>query len=364
MKKILLYSFLAIVLLSVVGFAYAYHKLKQNIKIPPLTEVTSIADIVQPYIDNEMTKGLSIGTYRDGKIEFYNYGICSEENQVKPTENSVYEIGSITKTFTAAVLADMVAEGKVNYTDPISKFLPDSVCNWSNDKSITLEELSTHTSGLPRVPKNLTENFLSDIDNPYQNYSFEKMYTFLKTYTPKPKTNREVAYSNLGTGLLGHILAIIDEQSYEAMMKNRVFEPLNMNNSTITVEKGQLIQGHDGLGYPVSQWNFQALAGAGAIRSSTADMMKYLVANILEQQPYSETHLPRKEMSEFQKTGLAWVIQKNKNLDFIWHNGGTGGYRTFMGFSKNENVGVVVLANSVQGVDAVGIRTLQFLAKS
>jgi len=364
MKKVLLYSFVAILLLAIAGFGYAYTVLKQNIEIPPLTAITSIADIAQPYIDNEMTKGLSIGTYKNGNIEFLNFGICSEENQVAPTENSIYEIGSITKTFTGAVLADMVAEGKVNVDDPISKFLPDSVCNWSMEKAITLEELSTHTSGLPRLPDNLTKNFLADIDNPYRNYGTEGLYAFLKTYAPQSKETRKTEYSNLGVGLLGHILAKVDDKSYETMLANRIFKPLSMTNSTITLTEGQLIQGHDGLGYPVSQWDFQALAGAGAIRSSTTDMMKYLTVNISEDKPYVDTQFPRKDMSDFQKIGLGWISQKNGDLAFTWHNGGTGGFSTFMGFSKEEQVGVIVLANSVQSVDDVGVRILEFLAKS
>lgn len=366
MKKILLYSFLAVVLLAVAGFAYAYTKLKQNIKIPPLTEVTTIADIAQPYIDNEMTKGLSIGIYKDGKIEFYNYGICSDKNPVTPTEKSIYEIGSITKTFTAAVLAEMVSEEKVNYDDPISKFLPDSVCNWSSEKAITLEELSTHSSGLPRLPDNLTENFLADLDNPYQNYSTEKMYAFLKEYPSKLKEERVSEYSNLGVGLLGHILAKVDGKSYEAMITDRIFTPLNMNNSTITISKEQLTQGHDALGYPTSQWDFQAIAGAGAIRSNTADMMKYLVANFEQKAPYATTQKLRKELNGVQKIGLGWIQQEEfgSGKQLMFHGGGTGGFISFIGLFKEDNVGVIVLSNASQNVEDIGIRLLQFLAKS
>jgi len=363
MKKILLYSFLAIVFLVVVGFAYAYKQLKQNIQIPPLTEITAIQDIVKPYVDNEMTKGLSIGIYKDGVVEFYNYGICSDKNPIVPTENTIYEIGSITKTFTGAVLAEMVVEGKVNYNDPISQYLPKDVCNWSSERAITLEELSTHSSGLPRLPDNLTKNFLADLDNPYKNYSTEDMYAFLKGYSPKLKTERKSEYSNFGVGLLGHILAKVDGKSYEAMITDRIFKPLAMNNSRITVTDGELVQGHDALGYPTPQWDFQAIAGAGAIRSSTADMMNYLVANISEIEPYNLTHEPKKDLSSFQKIGLAWISQTNDGLDITWHNGGTGGFKTFTGFSKEQKVGVIVMANSVQSVDEIGIRILQFLVR-
>lgn len=364
MKKILLCSFLALLLLMVAGFAYAYSKIKQNIKIPPLTEVSKIDDIVQPYIDNEMTKGLSIGTFDNGKIEFYNFGICSDANPMLPTENSIYEIGSITKTFTGAVLAEMVAEGKINYMDPISKFLPDSVCNWSSEKAITLEELATHNSGLPRLPSNLMKQMIFNMDNPYKDYKVADMYDFIKGYSPKAKSDRVVEYSNLGVGLLGHILAQVDGVSYEVMVRNRIFQPLQMDDSLIEIAEGKMIQGHGGMGKPTPKWDLPTLAGAGAIRSNTTDMMKYLVANISEEKPFAETHRPRKDMSDFQKIGLAWISQKNGDLAFTWHNGGTGGFMTFTGFSKEKQVGVIVLANSVQGVDAIGIRILELLAKS
>lgn len=363
MKKILLYIFLAVLFFAIAGFAYAYKQLKQNIQIPPLSEITTIDDIVQPYIANKMTKGLSIGIYKNGEINFYNYGICSDENPVLPNQQTVYEIGSITKTFTGAVLAEMVTEGKVNYDDPIAKFLPDSICNWPSEKAITLEELSTHSSGLPRLPDNLTKHFFADIDNPYKNYSAEDLYTFLKTYSATSKAKRKIEYSNLGVGILGHILAMVDGKSYEKMVADRIFSPLEMDNSSIEISEGQLVQGHDALGYPTSQWDFQAIAGAGAIRSSTADMMKYLEANISAQKPYVATHHPRKDMSNFQKIGLGWISQKNGDLAFTWHNGGTGGFTTFMGFSKEQKIGVIVMANSTQSVDAIGVRTLQFLAK-
>lgn len=363
MKKIILWSILGIILIAIVGFTYVYKKIVQNIPVPPLTEVSSVADIVQPYMDNKMTKGLSIGTIKNGKIEFYNFGVCSDKKPEKPTEKSIYEIGSITKTFTGTVLADMVAEGKLSFDDPIAKFLPADVCNWSTEKAITLEELSTHTSGLPRLPNNLTKNFFADMDNPYKNYAAEDLYEFLRQYEPKEKSARKSEYSNLGVGLLGHILATIDGKSYEEILQTRIFQPLEMENTTIEIAEGQLIQGHDAIGEPTSQWDFQAIAGAGAIRSSTEDMLKYLMANLSEKEPYLTAHTPRTNMSDFQKIGLGWISQKNGDLAFTWHNGGTGGFTSFTGFSKDNNIGVIVLANSVQGVDKIGVRVLEFLAQ-
>jgi len=363
MKKILFYI---VVLFGVLGAYGAFSVLKnrpQKIPIPPIVEINSIVDIIQPYIENDKTKGVSIGTYKNGEIEFYNFGIVADASKVTPSEKSIYEIGSITKTFTAVVLAQMVEEGKVNYDDRVAKYLPKEVVNWSAEVSITLEDLATHSSGLPRMPSNFLKRAIFSPSNPYKNYTVEDMYDFLKDFEPSPKSERKPDYSNLGMGLLGHILAEVDELSYEAMVRKRIFEPLQMDDSLIEIAEEQLIQGHDGSGSPTSQWDLPTFAGAGAIRSNTTDMMKYLVANINGEAPFVSTHAPKKEMSSFRKIGLAWINQKKGKLTFTWHNGGTGGFRTFTGFSKEEKVGVIVMANSIQSVDAIGIRILQFLAK-
>jgi len=255
-------------------------------------------------------------------------------------------------------------EGKVDYTHPIAKYLPKEVVTWSPEVGITLEDLATHNSSLPRMPSNFIKRAIFDMSNPYKNYTVDDMYDFLKDFEPSPKSDRKTHYSNLGMGLLGHILANVDGLSYESMVDKRIFQPLKMEDSMIEIAEGQLIQGHDGSGYPTSQWDLPTFAGAGAIRSTTTDMMKYLVANINEVPPYHLTHTPKKDYSSSRKIGLAWISQKKGDLAYTWHNGGTGGFRTFTGFSKNKKVGVIVMANSSQSVDAIGIRILQLLAKS
>ena len=336
MKKVLFFISIPFLILGIISATYMVRNWTPAINIPAISEVTSLDDIITTYIENAKTKGLSIGTYQNGNVAFYNFGICSDENPVAPTEQSIYEIGSITKTFTTAVLAQMVAEGKVQYDDPVAKYLPEEVVNWSSDVEITLEELATHSSSLPRMPSNFLKRAMFSPGNPYKDYTVEDMYDFLKEFEPKAKTERKSDYSNLGMGLLGHILAMVEEVTYEAMVQKRIFQPLGMDASVIEITEGQMIQGHDGSGSPTSQWDLPTLAGAGAIRSNTIDMMKYLEANITEQHPYVLTHAPKKELSDFQKIGLAWISQNNDGQAFHWHNGGTGGFRTFTGFSKEE----------------------------
>jgi len=370
MKKAILIS-IACIIVATVYFGYQFFvglsamAGAKDIKTPSIENINTIDDIVQPYMDHKATKGLSIGVYDNGNITYYNYGICSDENPVPPNNQSVYEIGSITKTFTTAALVQMIEEGKVQYNDPVSKYLPQELVNWPDSVNITLEELATHRSGLPRLPANSLKRTLLNWDNPYKYYSEEDLHDFLKSYSPKPKGKRKVVYSNLGMGLLGYILAQINDQSYKELIETNLTKPLGMNNTYASFKDNTQITGHKGNGKPTSAWEFQTFKGAGSIRSSTADMMKYIIANLQSQFPYGETHNPRADFGKKYKIGLGWltIFPKDTNLELLFHNGGTGGFRTAILFSKEKQMGVIVLANSIQSVDAIGFRIIELLEK-
>jgi CubicO group peptidase (beta-lactamase class C family) len=328
--------------------------------------VFSVDTMVAPFIASPLTKGLSIATFQNGTTQFFNYGKISDADQEAPTENTIYEIGSITKTFTATVLAQMVAEGKVSLADPISKYLPKDLVSWPADNPITLLDLATHKSGLPRIPENMTASYFKNIQNPYLHYSVEELYEFLKKYKPIPIASRKVSYSNLGMGLLGHILTLIEqEKTFEDLVRKRIFAPLKMSNSFIEDKEGRLIQGHDDKGKVTSQWDLPTLAGAGAIRSNTADMVRYGVAQMHEDLYSKGAHEPREDYDDKQKIGLAWMLTHDPVGDFeiVWHTGGTGGFRSFLGFSKEKEILVVILNNSTQSVDFLGVEILRGLAK-
>jgi CubicO group peptidase (beta-lactamase class C family) len=195
--------------------------------------------------------------------------------------NSVFEIGSISKVFTATVLAELVREGRVSLDDPAQKYLPDSVhLPTRNGKQITLGNLSSQNSGLPRMPDNFHP---ADPMNPYADYTVQQMYDFLNGYQLTRDPGEEFEYSNLGVGLLGHILARIVGQSYERMERERVWQPLGMTHTAITFTpwmKAHLALGHSASGEVVPNWDLPTLAGAGAIRSTTNDMLKFASANL------------------------------------------------------------------------------------
>ncbi|HUC39783.1 MAG TPA: serine hydrolase [Gemmatimonadales bacterium] len=276
----------------------------------------------------------------------------------------VFEIGSITKTFTATILADMVARGEVRLDDPVSKFLPSSAhIPARGGKQITLLDLATQSSGLPRMPSNMTPR---DPSNPYADYTVDQMYTFLAGYELPRDIGATYEYSNLGVGLLGHALALKAGMSYEQLVTRRILAPLGMRESAITFTpamKAKLAPGHDADGKVVPNWDLPTLAGAGALRSTTRDMLTYLAANLDTTtalgRAMRDAHTPRREAGNpSMRIGLAWHILSRPAGSIVWHNGGTGGYRTFTGFDPVRRVGVVVLSNLNAGVDDIGFHLL------
>ncbi|HLF63895.1 MAG TPA: serine hydrolase [Saprospiraceae bacterium] len=322
------------------------------------------ADVVsniQQRIDQGINPAIAIGIFDADGEHYYNFGLTKTGGR-PVDEHSIFEIGSITKTFTAILLADMVEKGKLNLDDPISKFLPATVTvPYRADAQITLGHLSDHTSSLPRMPDNMTP---ADPLNPYADYTVEQMYAFLSSYTLTRDIGSEYEYSNFAQGLLGHILSLQAGMSYEDLMLATIASPLKMSETGITLSdnmRKHLATPHS-QGIEVSNWDLPTLAGAGAIRSSTSDMLKYLAANLglTENRltnPMQVTHQSRHDKGGM-RVGLAWHIRDGAEGDVIWHNGGTGGYRAFAGFVNETGRGVVLFTNSDIGVDDIGFHLL------
>jgi D-alanyl-D-alanine-carboxypeptidase/D-alanyl-D-alanine-endopeptidase len=277
--------------------------------------------------------------------------------------DTVFEIGSDTKVFTSLLLADMVRRGEVALDDPVAKYLPSTVTiPQRNGRVITLVDLATHTSGLPRMPSNLRPK---DPANPYADYSVDQLYQFLSTYQLTRDIGSQYEYSNLGGGLLGHVLARRAGMDYEALVHARITDPLGMANTRITLTpdmKTRLAAGHNGAMETVPNWDLPTLAGAGALRSTANDLLTFLAANLgYGQSPLAPAmaamlRVRRPTGQPGLDVALAWHIFTANGKEIVWHNGGTGGYRSFMGFDPKTRVGVVVLSNAetTAGVDDIG----------
>jgi CubicO group peptidase (beta-lactamase class C family) len=255
----------------------------------------------------------------------------------------------------------MARRGEVALTDPVSRYLPTGVTMpGRNGREITLADLSTHSSGLPRMPSNFKPK---DSANPYVDYSVQQLYDFLSGHRLARDVGSQYEYSNLGAGLLGHVLSRRAGMSYEALLRSRILDPLGMSDTRISLTpemKARLAVGHKetprttdnpfGL-TPVPNWDIPTLAGAGALRSTANDMLTFLAANL----GYVKTPLASamadqiatrrpSDGSDFE-VGYGWRIQTKYESTIVWHGGATGGYRCYIGFDPKARAGVIVLSN-------------------
>jgi CubicO group peptidase (beta-lactamase class C family) len=307
--------------------------------------------------------GIAVGVIEPAGRRVVVCGNLAEGDSHAVDGDTIFEIGSVTKVFTSLLLADMVNHKEVALDDPAAKYLPEHVrMPERSGKAITLPHLSSHSSGLPSLPGNLNPK---DAANPYADYSVNDLYQFLSGYTLPRDPGSEVEYSNLGAGLLGHILACRAGTDYETLIRTRITEPLSMPDTAITLSsdmKQRMATGHNAMLAPVANWDFPTLAGAGALRSSANDILTFLEAFL----GYRESPLApaMKAMLELRrpvgKTGFEIGLGWNILGEIVWHDGGTGGFRSFIGYDQKARVGVVALSNSFtpSGVDDIAMRIL------
>src|SRR5690554_1015961 len=310
-------------------------------------------------VDNGVNTGIVVGIVTPKGTDYFSYGVKSLKTNELVDENSVFEIGSISKTFTGLLLADMVEKEELNLDDPIQSILPEGItAPTRNGESIKLYQLSNHTSSLPRMPSNI---IMENPANPYADYTEKQMYHFLNNYELTRDIGSELEYSNYAVGLLGYLLAAKHEITYEELLMQSITQPLGMDNSRINLTskmKENLAKGHNG-GIEVENWDLPTLAGAGGIRSTAVDMIKYISANLnLEKSSLSSAIQLTHQNVDNELVGLGWFIMEKEEDTIIWHGGLTGGYATFSGFIKDKNIGVVVLSNSVANIDDIGMHIL------
>jgi CubicO group peptidase (beta-lactamase class C family) len=280
--------------------------------------------------------------------------------------STVFEIGSITKVFTAAILEDMVEGGEVAFDDPVAGLLPDRVrVPAETDREITLLDLATHVSGLPRMPSNFLP---ADLENPYADYTVDQLYDFVSAYELERPIGSQWEYSNLGMGLLGNALCIKAGKAYEQLVRERVLDPLEMDDTGIHLAPpldAPSAQGHGLNGDPVGNWDIPTLSAAGALRSTMSDMLLFAAANLSAEGPPISLILQRTQVVRRQgvsgglSMALGWLVsQRFPDRPIVWHNGGTGGFHSFIGLDRTRQNAVVILTNGTQSIDDIGFHLL------
>lgn len=302
--------------------------------------------------------GVSIAVVDHGVRRFFNYGAAMQD--------SIYEIGSITKTFTGLILSQMAEQGKVKLDDPVRELLPPGTVQKPAGSEITLLDIATQHSGLPRMPDNFKP---ADVSNPYADYHAADMYAFLARHGVQRPDQATFLYSNYGFGLLGQALSVRGGEPYPQLLKDEVLDPLAMHDTAITLspeQQARFLPGHTGDHRPAHAWDLDAFAGAGAIRSTASDMLIYLEANLHpEQVKPAQASAPARTisaaivhdhelradsmggMNSSQKIALAWLY--NPATGDFWHNGATGGYSAYAFFNPKGDYAAVVLLNTTIG---------------
>lgn len=328
----------------------------------------SLVALISPLVGDGLAKGIVLGLLEpDGSTRIVFHGSPGEG--ARPLgAGSVFDVGSVSKVFTATVLADMVAKGEASLDDPVAMYLPQGLeLPSGGGEKITLLHLATHQSGLPRLPTNLVS---PDVD-----YTVDQLYEFLAEHELRREPGAEFEYSNLGFGLLGHALGLAAGGAYEDVLRRRVLEPLGMEMTGFPSRRdvgGWMVEGHDPGGNPVPRWYLpEPLRGGGGLNSSAEDMLAFLAANTGA--PSSGLELAMRDAQavridpyEDVKGGLAWQIRHVDGRRVLSHSGGSRGFRSFITFDAVSGAAVVLLSNSAAdntrlnqlGVDlVVGLRS-------
>jgi CubicO group peptidase (beta-lactamase class C family) len=319
--------------------------------------------ILQDRIDRaRQSVGIVASSFDSGRRQkIATYGRSGAPNDRPLDGDTVFEIGSITKVFTALLLTEMVTRGEVALDDPVSKYLPGDVkMPARNGKQITFLDLATYTSGLPRLPDGIP----SIGDNPYAAYTVEQLYAFLSNHALQFDPGTHYEYANLGFGLLGHVLALRANASYEDLVVSRVCAPLGLEDTRISLTasmRQRLAQGHLSNLNATPNWDLPVLAGAGALRSTANDLLKFMKATCMADagvplRPAIDLLLQtrRPTNNSNSKVGLGWFVLSGNDDEIVWKDGMTGGYASFAGFSTRLRSGAVVLSNTANSINDIG----------
>ncbi|MEN2412427.1 serine hydrolase domain-containing protein [Flavobacterium mesophilum] len=307
---------------------------------------------VQKYFKDPKAVALSIGIVLNGKNYFYNYGETEVENSTLPTKNTIYELGSITKTFTGIMLAQAVIDKKINLNDDIRKYLKGDYPNLEyNGKAITIQDLSNHTSRITRIFPNLWKRAEWDSLNPYKSYTKKLLFEGLHDFKMDTLPGVKYTYSNMGTGVLGIIIEDVYHDGYFNLASKYILKPLKMSNTTIDlskVAKSNIAMPHNKKREIIPLWDNAEIYAIGALRSNAVDMVKYISANNAEKMP----SIALSHKFTFKGTegdmGLNWFMHTtSEGIKIYEHGGGTGGSRSSLDCFPDLDSGFIILTNSL-----------------
>ena len=345
--------------------------------------------IIQKFSQKNKIAGISVGLINKTESNTFHVGEIKKASGIIPTEETLFEIGSMTKTFTAILAAQLQQEGILSLDEPITKYLPEFVNSEFDKKNITLFHLLTHTSGIIEfpyrvfIPQILSILIKGKSRIPQYSYNSQKFLDFVSKLKLKNSPGSTFSYSNSGVGLAGKIFERVTNSSYEELIQNRICDELDMKDTRINIletQKNRLATGYTPRNKEADYWVKPAIESAGSLYSTVSDMLKFLKANLglkksklseVMQYCYSTKIEPKIPFSMKFSTGifgiglstfrLGWFGYPKDNKILV-HSGGTEGFTSFMAINLEDQKGVVVLTNrGLRPVDKLGIELLKNL---
>ncbi|RZT00281.1 serine hydrolase domain-containing protein [Aquimarina brevivitae] len=344
------------IILVIALFIYAKN-ITTKVADPAVNHLQVTENINRPKIDSiykyskefPNNTQLAIAFINDEKVDYYGIKRKSDTLRTISNKDSVFQIGSITKVFNSTLLSDFIVNDQIDPTKPIQEYLDITLHQYQKDgASITLQNLSNHTAGLPRVPPGMMTSSLLDPDKVYENYTEEKLEAYLTTeMEPKTKPGSKMAYSNLGAGVLSYTLSKLSGKSFEQLLQERIFSKYQMSHSSSRREMVDdiTVKGLNNQGTPTPSWKFSSMHGLGAMYSNVEDLSKFMKANFAKDSVLSLQRKPTFSISDKRSIALGWMISKRECANWFWHNGGTQGYSSCLVIDPTNKTGVVILSN-------------------
>ncbi|TDQ77236.1 serine hydrolase domain-containing protein [Sphingobacterium yanglingense] len=325
-----------------------------------------IDSLALTYIQQKNAQALAIGLIHKGKTNTFYYGETIKGDTLSlPKENTLFELGSITKVFTATLLADLVERKVITLDDSISKYLPDSLAQNQYLQKITFKDLANHTSGLPRIPSNLDKVPKFVATAPYAQYGRKELFSYLKNIELKDVPGNNFEYSNTGFALLGELISSISKKTYSQCITEVITSPLGLLNTVekINYKTQSIPKVYSLTGTEVPLWQWQAFAGAGGLKSTITDMMKFVQAQFKMPENRLEHAMALTKQFTYYlppstDIGLAWHMNMLEDVVQYWHNGATGGSSAFLALVPDSKSAIIVLSNSAISVDEISTQII------
>ncbi|MEM9820648.1 MAG: serine hydrolase domain-containing protein [Bacteroidota bacterium] len=322
-------------------------------------------------IDRKKIPGFVIAIQLGDSTYIWGNGQKNWNNELPPDENTVFEIGGLTKVFTASLVQLLVEEKRLHYDSTVNSYLPECYQN-PKAEHLKLKDLVQHSSGIPRMPLEfgLKEK---EANNPYAYYTEKDLMEFYKDFYLSPEDSGAYLYSHVNYALLEYIIEQQSQKSFESLLNSKLFQPLGMSSTWIenTPEESStnIAEGHSLSGQPTPMWTFQSFRASEGIKSNAVDLIQFMRSNLGHQpehlaKSFAQNHSPVIDTKMRYKTFGAngWHVMKIKKYhDVIVHAGSTDGYRAFMGFVKEADNGVVLLSNSELSMSGLGLLILRMI---